>query len=504
MLSVIIPARNEIYLERTIRNILENAQGEIEVIAELDGYLPEPPIDIGDPRVIFVHHPESIGQRACINHGVSISKGKYIMKLDAHCAVAPGFDIDLAKDCEYEWTVVPRMYNLDIETWKPKLHKRTDYMYISSPTDEKPFRAAYYGSRQPKSDKLIDETMCCMGPGWFMHKDRFLELEGCDEKHEGGWGQQGIEVALKAWLSGGALMVNKKTWFAHWFRGGTYDAVKSPGFPYPASGSQQERVRKYSRDLWLNNKWGKAVRPLSWLINKFNPPGWENWLGENMEKEQKIDFNSIYRTIRNTYKIRMAYDFAPYGAKYNGGDRLTMLDMFAKLGYKKGVEVGVMRGSYSIEILKRIPGVHLFCTDPWKVYAYSHLSENQQNKNYEITIKKLDEWIKNGQCTIIRKPSEEAVVEFEDRSLDFVYIDGAHDFDNICIDLIKWYPKIKYGGIMAVHDYYLASKRNGVVPAVDAFTKCHKIKDWFVTYEVMPTAFWVKEPSPLEIGGDDE
>jgi glycosyltransferase involved in cell wall biosynthesis len=37
MLSVIIPAKNEIYLERTIRNILENAEGEIEVIAELDG-----------------------------------------------------------------------------------------------------------------------------------------------------------------------------------------------------------------------------------------------------------------------------------------------------------------------------------------------------------------------------------------------------------------------------------------------------------------------------------
>jgi hypothetical protein len=100
-----------------------------------------------------------------------------------------------------------------------------------------------------------------------MHKDRFWELGGCDENHEGGWGQQGVEVSCKAWLSGGALKVNKKTWFAHWFRG-------NQGFPYSISGNQIERVRKYSRDLWLNNKWKKQIRPFQWLIDKFDPPGW--------------------------------------------------------------------------------------------------------------------------------------------------------------------------------------------------------------------------------------
>jgi len=268
MLSVIIPARNEIYLERTIRNILDNARGEIEVIAELDGYLPDPPIDMKDDRVIFIHHETSIGQRACINHGASIAKGKFIMKLDAHCAVGPGFDIILAEDCKPEWTLVPTMYNLDHVTNLPKMHKKTDYMYIGC-DEGRLLRAEYYGSREPKSDKMIDETMCCMGPGWFMHKERFFYQGGCDEKHEGGWGQQGVEVACKAWLSGGALMVDKRTWFAHWFRGGG-----GPGWPYPISGNTVERVRRYSRDLWLNNKWDKQVRPFKWLIDKFDPPGW--------------------------------------------------------------------------------------------------------------------------------------------------------------------------------------------------------------------------------------
>lgn len=267
MLSVIIPAKSEIYLEKTILDILKNAEGEIEIIVELDGWLPEPALDVRDNRVLFVHHPVGIGQRACINHGVSMAKGKYVMKLDAHCAVDRGFDVKLAADCDPTWTVVPRMYNLDVETWKPKLHKLTDYMYIGC-SDGRLLRAEYYGSRQPQNDKPIDETMCCMGPGWFMHKQRFIDQGGCDENHECGWGQQGVEVACKAWLSGGALMVNKKTWFAHWFRGHL-------GFPYPISGNTIERVRKYSRDLWINDKWEKQTRPFQWLIDKFDPPGWD-------------------------------------------------------------------------------------------------------------------------------------------------------------------------------------------------------------------------------------
>jgi glycosyltransferase involved in cell wall biosynthesis len=269
LLSVIIPSRNEIYLQKTIENVLSNAEGEIEIIAILDGYLPEPQIVINDNRVIFVHYEKSVGQRVAINQGARMAHGKYIMKLDAHCAVDKGFDVKLVADCEYDWTVIPRMYNLDHETWQPKLHKKTDYMYIGNGKGRE-LRAEYYNSRQPKNGRLIDDTMCCMGPCFFMHKDRFWELDGLDENH-GGWGQMGVEVSCKAWLSGGSLKVNKNTWFAHWFRGGG-----GPGFPYKISGRDQEKARKYSKDLWLNNKWPLQKRDFQWLVEKFKPPTWDN------------------------------------------------------------------------------------------------------------------------------------------------------------------------------------------------------------------------------------
>lgn len=283
-LSVIIPARNEDFLQKTIDCVLDAAVEDIEVVAVLDGYWPDPPLK-DDPRVVVLHYTEAIGQRASINRGVAASSGKYIMKLDAHCNVAKGFDKILKEDCKYEWTMVPRMFNLDIETFQPKLiedpedalrrAKAHDYMYISSPSHSDPLRAMYFGkyagvvSARPKhDDKLIDETMCCMGPGWFMHKDRFIEQGGCDERH-GGWGQQGVEVSLKAWLSGGALMVNKKTWFAHWFRGGDVPEGYKSGFPYKITKGDTNKARAFSRDLWLNDRWEKAVRPLSWLVERF-------------------------------------------------------------------------------------------------------------------------------------------------------------------------------------------------------------------------------------------
>ena len=274
MLSVVIPSRNEQgYLEKTIESLLANAEGEIEIIVVLDGWLPEKPIEFPvneRQQVHWIHNPEAIGQRQAINQAVRTAKGKYIMKLDAHCAVSKGFDLILARDCEYDMTMIPRMYNLDVVTWQPKLHKRTDYMYIGLVDGN--LRACYY-KKQPDNNKMIDDTMCCMGPGFFLHLERFWELGGCMEEH-GGWGQQGVEEACKAALSGGRMVVNKNCWFAHWFRGGGVPEGHKKGFPYHMSQHSVNIARAYSNDLWMNNKWPKQVRTFQWLLDKFNPPGW--------------------------------------------------------------------------------------------------------------------------------------------------------------------------------------------------------------------------------------
>jgi len=109
-------------------------------------------------------------------------------------------------------------------------------------------------------------------------RKKYWELNICDEDF-GSWGQQGTEVALKTWLSGGRLLTTRNTWYSHLFRtqGGDF------GFPYPQSGKQVEHARKYSKDLFLDNKWDKQIYPLSWLLEKFKPlPDWHDPQGKKI------------------------------------------------------------------------------------------------------------------------------------------------------------------------------------------------------------------------------
>jgi hypothetical protein len=128
----------------------------------------------------------------------------------------------------------------------------------------------YWGGYKKRQQGDLVETMSIIGCCWMLSKERYFELDICDERH-GGWGQQGTEVACKTWLSGGKLICSKKTWFAHMFRtqGGDF------GFPYPLSGKAVRKARNHSRSLFLDGKWEKAVHPLSWLIERFTPvPDW--------------------------------------------------------------------------------------------------------------------------------------------------------------------------------------------------------------------------------------
>lgn len=291
-LSVLITARCEEFLARTVEDVLNKRRGKTEVIVVLDGSWSVPPIKDHED-VTIIYHPESIGQRAGINEAGRLSKAKFIMKLDAHCIVDEGFDVKLMENCEYNWTVIPAMYNLHAFDWvckcgeriyqcptpkeckkckgemrreiiwKIRKHKRTEFMRFDST-----LHFQYHGRRRkhPDAQGDIADTMGFIGACWFMHRKRWNYIEGLDEKH-GSWGQVGVEIACKTWLSGGRVVVNKLTWFSHLFRtqGGDF------GFPYPQSGRQVVRARELSRDTWYHNKWHKQVRPLSWLVDKFYP-----------------------------------------------------------------------------------------------------------------------------------------------------------------------------------------------------------------------------------------
>jgi hypothetical protein len=301
-LSVIIPARNEVFLQRTIEDVLEKARADTEVIAICDGYWPDPPIK-DHPKVTLIHHTMPIGQRAATNEGVRVSQARYVMKLDAHCAVDEGFDTKLLQDCQSDWTMVPSQYNLHAFDWVCKSCGHRTYQGVE-PVDcarchaadhemaivwqprwnrltvswmfDKTLHFQYWRKHAKRQDSQGDliETMSCIGACMFLSRARYWDLGGMDEGH-GSWGQFGTEIACKSWLSGGKLITSRKTWYAHLFRTGNFATNGQSSFPYPLSQNDIDKAREYSRDLWLNDRWPLAQKPLSWLVDRFAPvPDW--------------------------------------------------------------------------------------------------------------------------------------------------------------------------------------------------------------------------------------
>jgi len=301
LLSVIIPARKEEWLARTVRDVLEHSSNETECIAVCDESWPDPPLQ-DHPRLTVLHFTRPIGQRGAFNMGARISRAKYVMKIDGHCALDEGFDVKLAEPYENgtlgaDTTTIPRLYNLHVydwecqgckwrtyqggkptdcptckgkefaksEVWAPRKSRLTDICRFDS---EMHFQYWARADRAQRNGPPIVDCMSSVGACFFMRRDRFWGLGGLDENH-GFWGQFGTEVACKSHLSGGRHVVNKNTWYSHYFR------VNKAGFPYHISGNDQDRARAYSQNLWRNNAWPLQVRPLRWLIEKFWPvDGW--------------------------------------------------------------------------------------------------------------------------------------------------------------------------------------------------------------------------------------
>lgn len=320
-LSVIIPARNERWLSRTVEDVVAHAKGDTTVIVVLDGAWPEPGYElVQHSNVQVLYLPRSVGQRAATNLAAKIATSDYVMKLDAHCAVADGFDVELMKTAEQfgpDVTQIPAQHNLHVFDWVCQACGRREYQgptptacRACDSTDVKmeivwnPIRRRteywrfdsdlkfqYWGDykTRPEAQSDVVDVMTSLGACFFMTRKRFWELGGLDENH-GSWGQFGVEIACKSWLSGGRHVVNKRTWFSHLFRtqGGDFS------FPYPVSGNEHEAARQYSRRLWLNDGWEGQKRPLRWLLEKFAPvPGWT---------EEQID--ALPRSPNRTLHIR--------------------------------------------------------------------------------------------------------------------------------------------------------------------------------------------------------
>lgn len=135
-----------------------------------------------------------------------------------------------------------------------------------------------------------------------------------------------------------------------------------------------------------------------------------------------------------------------------------------------GVEIGSYSGESSLIFINSGRFKTLFCIDPW-VNGYdpndpASLSNHKAEKVFDANTRNYKNIVK------IKDYSYNVHTRFEDDSIDFLYIDGCHTYEGVKTDLELYFKKVKKGGIVGGHDFYLNSESwSGVKKAILEFFK---------------------------------
>lgn len=160
-------------------------------------------------------------------------------------------------------------------------------------------------------------------------------------------------------------------------------------------------------------------------------------------------------------------------------NRTIMAQTLFELGFTTGAEVGVAKGDHALILCANNPNLKLYAIDVWDTYAGYNEYTDRIHRYHRHALRALAPY----NVTFIQKFSMDAVKDFEDASLDFVYLDGAHDFKNIAMDICEWVKKVKPGGILYGHDFKRTADPRlqiHVKDVVQAYAYSHGISPWFI------------------------
>ena len=185
--------------------------------------------------------------------------------------------------------------------------------------------------------------------------------------------------------------------------------------------------------------------------------------------------------------------------------RKDLAGLFADLGFKIGVEVGTAEGEFAETLCRHNSNLKLYTIDPFE--PHDDFKELPYTRVFDRFYQTAKERLAKYNCKIIKDYSLNAVKNFADNSIDFVYIDGNHSFPFVVNDIYEWSKKVKPGGIIAGDDYVRSKRQkegtHHVIQAVNGYTKAYQIRPWFILgltakipdlkRDVSRSWFWIKE-----------
>lgn len=173
-------------------------------------------------------------------------------------------------------------------------------------------------------------------------------------------------------------------------------------------------------------------------------------------KSKNVFLNNLKLSQLTNKKMNHIYQKPEFGEEW-----FSFPNLYSKMVEKfpsgsKFVEVGSWKGKSSaymaVEIANSNKEIDFYCVDTWKG-SVEHQEYSELSELYNIFIDNMKSV--EPYYFPLKITSLSAASKFRDKSLDFVFIDASHEYEDVKADILAWLPKVKVGGILAGHDYYV-------------------------------------------------
>ena len=191
----------------------------------------------------------------------------------------------------------------------------------------------------------------------------------------------------------------------------------------------------------------------------------------------------IFDFIESNEKYKIPHFYKDIGGFFDFNDIYTEMvnkfqdeSLFVEIGSHFGKSASYM----AVEIANSKKKIKFDCIDSWMADIWGidgWKNKNTKDKNlneifYNNFLKNIES-VKN-YINSIRGWSYDVVNQYDNESIDFLFIDSCHEYESVKKEIEDWYPKVKLNGIIAGHDY--THNQPGVIKAVNEFFGENNIK----------------------------
>lgn len=165
------------------------------------------------------------------------------------------------------------------------------------------------------------------------------------------------------------------------------------------------------------------------------------------------------------------------GHKYFAYD--LIINIKPKVIVELGTHYGTSLWAFSQAVKDQNIDTELNAIDTWK--------GDEQATFYGEEVFKTVNDIKNTyyselKINLIRKTFDEALVDFDDNSIDILHIDGLHTYEAVKHDFETWLPKVKENGIVLFHDIVVTRDDFGVYKFWKELKEKYKTMEFHSSY----------------------